>query len=285
MTQPIQGVHHVTSLASSARGVDSFFTRILGLRRVKKTVNFDAPDVYHLYYGNGLGTPGTVITHFPFEGAKRGRPGTGEVSVTAFSVPLGSLAGWRDRFLGAAVQNLREDVHFGQNRLLFPGPDGEVLALVESADSRAPWTGGGVDADMAIRGFHSVMLRLADTAPTAQILAFLGYTETQREGETLRMTLPDNNGAGIVDLEISALPMAVQGAGSVHHVAFAVADRATQDTLRANLTKAGMGVTPAIDRDYFTRSIFAPQAASCSRLRPTRRDSPVTRIPITWARH
>ncbi len=151
MINQIQGLHHVTSLASSASKNNAFFTDVLGLRRVKKTVNFDAPDVYHLYYGDEVGSPGSVMTYFPFPRAARGRPGTGEVGRTSFAVPNGTLKAWSEHLSRHGVTDLKADTRFGENRLLFTGPDGDQFALVESDDDRAPWTGNGVSEDMAIR--------------------------------------------------------------------------------------------------------------------------------------
>jgi len=256
MAPRVKGLHHVTSLASSAVANNAFFTATLGLRRVKTTVNFDAPDVYHLYYGTEVGAPGTVMTYFPHEGAKRGRRGTGEVSVTVFAAPEGSLDAWQARLEGAGVAALSRETRFGETRLGFEGPDGERFALVERADTRPPWTGGGVDGAMAIRGFDGVAMRLADAGPTAELLGLLGYEEQGREGSTTRFALPGGNGAGIVDLEGVSAPPAGQGAGSVHHVAFAVPDRAAQDALGATLTEAGFRVTRPIDRDYFWAIYF-----------------------------
>ena len=162
MLSQINGLHHVTALASGAQDNNAFFTRALGLRRIKKTVNYDAPEVYHLYYGDETGSPGSVMTYFPFPGAQRGRPGLGEVGTTAFAVPQGSLGFWQDRLTAHGVQNLRRDTAFGEARLTFDGPDGDSLALVEAEDGRAPWTGNGVDAGHAIRGFHSALFRVSD---------------------------------------------------------------------------------------------------------------------------
>ena len=139
MLKQIKGLHHVTSLASDARENNAFFTNVLGLRRVKKTVNFDAPDVYHLYYGDAEGTPGTVMTYFPFPRAARGRKGVGEVGRTAFSIPTGTSQAWLDRLGTFDVDGIAQDTRFGQHRVLFDGPDGDQFALVESDDDRTPW--------------------------------------------------------------------------------------------------------------------------------------------------
>jgi len=252
----IKGLHHVTSLASSAQANNDFFTRTLGLRRVKKTVNFDAPNVYHLYYADAAGTPGTVMTYFPFEGARRGRAGTGEASLTAFSVPPGSLPAWKTRLAELGVAGLSQDSLFDQSRLLFRGPDGEGFALVEAEDDRPGWAGNGVAKSMAIHGFHSVTLRLADATATIALLQFMGYREIARQGAFTRLALDSGNGADRIDIETVDAPAAGQGAGSVHHVAFAVETREMQLEVRKALAEAGQDVTPVIDRDYFWAIYF-----------------------------
>jgi glyoxalase family protein len=258
MLHQIKGLHHVTALASSARDNNAFFTTILGLRRVKTTVNFDAPDVYHLYYGDAAGSPGTVMTYFPFPRAARGRPGTGEVGLTAFAIPPGTSAAWAERLATFDVANIARDQRFGAPRVLFDGPDGERLALVEVADDpRSPWTEGGISADLAIRGFHSADLRLADQGATAELLRFMGYAEAGREGAVTRFHREGGNGADLIDLEtLPGAPRGLQGAGSVHHIAFAVDNRARQLEVREALKDTGWQVTPPIDRDYFWAIYF-----------------------------
>lgn len=257
MLTQIQGLHHVTSMAGDARANNDFFTRTLGLRRVKKTVNFDAPDVYHLYYGNGAGTPGTVMTYFPFPNIAKGRAGAGEVSATAFAVPRGALDYWRDRLAAANAGPLGDNTRFGERRLDFTGPDGDAFALVETdSDMREPWTGAGVPDDAAIRGFHSVSLRLRDSAATGELLRFMGYAPVDNAGGIERLAVAGGNGAAVVDLEaVASADPARLGAGSVHHVAFAVADGAAQLDVRKALVDTGHAVTPVIDRDYF-RAIY-----------------------------
>ncbi|WP_210529463.1 ring-cleaving dioxygenase [Rubellimicrobium arenae] len=256
MTDKINGLHHVTMLASRASANNAFYTQALGLRRVKTTVNFDAPDVYHLYFGDELGRPGSVMTSFPFPNAARGRRGTGEASLTAFAVPVGSLGAWEDRL--APLGPTTRETFLGEERLLVEGPDGESLALVEApGDARLPWTGNGVAEDIAVRGFHSVTLTLREARSTAELLELMGYEEAGREGGVTRMRLAAGNGAQVVDLhEDPAARPAVQSAGSVHHVAFSVADRATQAEVRRELAQAGFQATPSIDRDYFWAIYF-----------------------------
>lgn len=258
MLDQIRGIHHITALASDAARNNRFYTGTLGLRRVKKTVNFDAPDVYHLYYADEAGTPGTVMTYFPFPGAAPGRTGTGEVGTTAFAVPAGALDYWQERLAAADMEGIERETRFGETRLAFRGPDGDGLALVESeGDTRAPWTGAEVPADKAIRGFHSASLRLRDNATTRDLLELMGYGVSDTDGALTRMTIANGNGADHVDLE--ALPEvgpARSGAGSVHHIAFAVADRAEQMAVRDVLVEAGHQITPVIDRDYFYSVYF-----------------------------
>ncbi len=257
MLTQIKGLHHVTSLASSAQENNAFFTNVLGLRRVKKTVNFDAPDVYHLYYGDETGTPGTVMTYFPFPRAARGRPGVGEVGTTAFAIPKGTADAWAKRLATFDAANIARDSRFGEGRVLFDGPDGDRFALVETEDSRTPWTGNGVSEDMAIRGFHSADMRLRDEGATAELLRFMGYEQTDRDGNITRFTRPDGNAANVIDIEtLPGAAPAAQGAGSVHHIAFAVENRARQLEVREALSDTGWQVTPPIDRDYFWAIYF-----------------------------
>jgi glyoxalase family protein len=257
MLNQIKGLHHVTSLASSASRNNAFFTGALGLRRVKKTVNFDAPDVYHLYYGDEAGTPGTVMTYFPFPHAARGRPGIGEVGRTSFSVPEDSLGAWAERLADHNTRTER-DTRFGEERLLFEGPDGDAFALVEvNEDSRTPWTGGGISEDMAIRGFHSADMRLKDEGASAELLKFMGYEEIDRSGNVIRFRVPGGNEADVIDIEtLPGVADSDQGAGSVHHIAFAVENRARQLEVREALMDTGYRVTPVIDRDYFWAIYF-----------------------------
>ena len=256
--QQIRGLHHVTSLAASAGANNAFFTRTLGLRRVKKTVNFDAPEVYHLYYGDEVGMPGTVMTYFPFPDIARGRPGTGEVGETVFSVPEGAIPFWIERLEQLGVDGVKAEEAFGEKRLHFAGPDGDGFALVESkTDARPAWTKGGIDDAHAIRGFHSASLRLRDDGATAELVRFMGYEEADKAGGVRRFVIPGGNGADFIDLEtLPGIDPARQGAGSVHHIAFAVPDRAAQLEARKALTDTGYPVTPVIDRDYFWSIYF-----------------------------
>lgn len=258
MLDQIKGLHHVTSMAKDARQNNEFFTGKLGLRRVKKTVNFDAPDVYHLYYADEVGTPGSVMTYFPFPNIGKGRPGVGEVGTTVFAVPEGSLGYWKERLGKEDVSGLKTETSFGENRLLFDGPDGDGFALVEAkGDERVPWAKGGVPSDDAIRGFHSASLRLRDAGATEELLKFMGYEDVDRSGNVKRLAVRDGNGADVIDIEtLPGAAFADLGAGSVHHIAFAVENRAKQLEVRKALLDTGYHVTPVIDRDYFWAIYF-----------------------------
>lgn len=258
MLDQIKGLHHVTSMARDARQNNDFFTHKLGLRRVKQTVNFDAPDVYHLYYGDEQGTPGSVMTYFPFPNIGKGRPGVGEVGTTVFSVPEGSLGFWRERLEKQGVSGLQDEELFGEKRLVFSGPDADGFALVEAkGNDRAPWTEGGVGNDEAIRGFHSVSMRLRDDGRMGELLNYMGYEQADAAGTIKRFVMPNGNGANAIDVEtLPGANMADLGAGSVHHVAFAVENRAKQLEVRKALLDTGYQVTPVIDRDYFWAIYF-----------------------------
>ena len=257
MLTQIQGLHHVTSLASSASANNAFFTDVLGLRRVKKTVNFDAPDVYHLYYGDETGTPGTVMTYFPFPNAARGKRGTGEVGRTAFTIPKGTSAFWADRLAAMGAGDVATDTRFGARRVLFNGPDDDAFALVEGDDTRAPWISEGIDADQAIRGFHSADMVLRDDGATRELLGFMGYDKVETAGDTTRFMIEGGNAANLIDVTTATdAPAAQQSAGSVHHIAFAVENRARQLEVREALLDTGWQVTPVIDRDYFWAIYF-----------------------------
>jgi glyoxalase family protein len=254
MLTDLNGLHHVTSVAGAPRAVDRFWREVMGLRRVKTTVNFDDPSVYHLYFGDRIGTPGTVMTHFPFSHAARGKPGTGEAGHVAFSIPPGSAGDWEAHLAKHDVPVTRATL-FGETRLALTGPDGERLVLIEAEDARTPWP--GLPESMAIRGLHSVSLRVADRAEMLPLLHFMGFSETGQDGAVTRLADDTGGPAHVVEIEHRPdLPQARQGAGSVHHVAFRTPDRDSQARIREALTGAGHRVTEVRDRDYFWAIYF-----------------------------
>ena len=188
------GIHHVTAIAGPARRNLDFYTRMLGLRLVKKTVNFDDPGTYHFYYGDEAGQPGTILTFFPWEHAAPGRLGVGETQETVFRVPEGAIGYWTHRLVEKGVAHEAPEKRFGETVLAFKDPDGMRLALVAvpGIENEPAWSGGEVPAEHAIRGFHSVSLLLREAAPTGAILTdVFGFTEVGREGSVVRYKAGD----------------------------------------------------------------------------------------------
>ena len=254
------GIHHVTAISGPARRNLEFYTGVLGLRFVKKTVNFDDPGTYHFYYGDEGGHPGTVLTFFPWENAPAGQVGRGETFETAFRVPAGAIGFWAQRLIEKGVVHETLARRFGEPVLSFRDPDGIRLALVGVAGAEAEpgWSAGGVAAEHAIRGFHSVTLLLEDGAATGVILAdVFGFREQGREDATLRYTVEGMGAGGIVDLRlVGGFPRGNLGVGSVHHVAFRAADDAEQAAMVRKLAENhGLRATSQKNRDYF-RSVY-----------------------------
>ena len=254
------GIHHVTAIAGNARRNVEFYTRTLGLRLVKKTVNFDDPGTYHFYYGDEVGSPGTILTFFPWDHVAPGRLGVGETQETAFRVPEGAIGYWTHRFIekGVAYQPIVR--RFGETVLSFKDPHGMRLALVgvPGIENEPGWTNGEVPAEVAIRGFHSVNLLLQEAAPTGAILTdVLGFTEIGREGSLVRFKAEGTQIGGIVDIhEAGGFLPARMGGGSVHHIAFRAADDAAEAAMVKKLVENhGIRTTEQKDRNYF-RSVY-----------------------------
>ena len=259
MIDTITGLHHVTALSQSPNATNDFLLNTLGLRRIKKTVNADVPANYQLYYGDGAGTPGSVFAVSTFENLTRGRVGTGEVGTIVFSVSPGALSRWRDHLTTAGVPLLGKIELFGTNRLLFEGPEGETFAVQVTHDARVPHAWSAMDAEYAIRGLHSVSIRIADAGPLDELVQFLGYERAEQHGNVTRFVLPQNrrNGAHVLDVEsVPDGTKAKLGSGSIHRIAFAVPDMYALANARGQLAEAGYEPTPVIDRTYF-HSIFA----------------------------
>lgn len=254
------GLHHVTAIAGPARRNVDFYTRTLGLRLVKKTVNFDDPGTYHFYYGDETGQPGTILTFFPWEHVAPGRIGIGETQETVFRVPEGAIGYWTHRFVEQGVAFDAPVKRFGESILSFRDPDGMRLALVglPGVGTEPVWGGADIPADYAIRGLHSVNLLLADAGPTAAILTdVLGFSEAGREGSIIRYKAGDTRTGGVVDLHAAGgfLPGRM-GGGSVHHIAFRAANDAAQKEMVKRLAENhGIQATEQKDRNYF-RSVY-----------------------------
>jgi glyoxalase family protein len=260
MSSPILGLHHVTAIASDPQTNVDFYVGVLGLRLVKKTINFDDPTTYHLYYGDGVGNPGTVMTFFPWPGVRRGALGSGQTHTTSFAVPEHSLDFWRDR-LEESLVRARDIERFGVQGLAFADPDGLRLELLASArpdDGREPWLGSSVPAEHAIRGFDGVTLLHADSAATERVLVeAMGFRKVAVDGERVRYESGDGGSGTFVDLlhDPNAVPGRVAG-GSVHHVAFRMADDDAQATWQEHLFDAGHPTTEVKDRMYFHAIYF-----------------------------
>jgi glyoxalase family protein len=254
------GIHHVTSIAGSARRNLDFYTGTLALRLVKKTVNFDDPGSYHFYYGDSVGHPGTILTFFAWESAAPGRLGIGEAQETVFSIPEGSIGYWTQRLVEKGVAHDPPAKRFGATTIAFKDQDGTRLALtgVKGVAAKPGWNAGGVPGEHAIRGLHSVSLLLAEAGPTAAILTdVFGFVAGAREGAMQRFQAPGVDLGGVIDLRTAGeFLSARQGAGSVHHIAFRAADDAAQAAMvRKLIQDHHLLTTEQKDRNYF-RSVY-----------------------------
>ena len=265
----ILGLHHVTAMAGDVAANVAFYTRVLGLRLIKRTVNFDDPSTYHLYFGDTIGTPGSALTFFYWAGTPRGRHGAGQATATAWSVPAASVSFWRERLATHQVA-FTEEARFGDTVLRFADPDGLGLEIVATAepDARQPWTHPEIPVAHGLRGFHSVTLTHADSGRTARLLVDrMGYRETARSvassgsdsvNETrVRYAVSAGGPGAYVDLVAApSAPRAQPGGGTVHHIAFRVADDAEELAAQSEWRAAGLQVSPQMDRNYF-HSIYA----------------------------
>ena len=260
MTATTSGLHHVTAIAGDPQANIDFYVTGLGLRLVKRTVNFDNPSTYHLYYGDESGTPGTLMTFFPWGGVAAGRIGAGQSTSTAFSVPQGSLGWWQEHFKGLGVESTLTKVSSEEDRLSLRDPDGLQLDLVASStiDPRNPWDSPAVPAEHAIRGQHSSVLTVNDPTRTLDVLTNdLGLRLVGEMGNRTRLAAGDGGPGNIID--VIADPTAERGltaGGTVHHIAFRVPDTATQELWRDELAGRGFHVTQILDRQYFTSIYF-----------------------------
>jgi glyoxalase family protein len=256
----MQGFHHITAIAGDPRHNLHFWAQVLGQRLVKKTVNFDDPGTWHLYYADYGASPGTVITFFPWPKAFPGVPGSGEPIAVAYGVPLATLGDWESRLRleGVDVGPIVE--RFGDPVLPLKDPDGMAVELVGVSDPAdvEVWRDGPVPEDMALRGFHSTTLQVRDAAGSAVLLREeFGWSEVGREGNRTRYAVAGDLPGRVVDLlEIPDLPQGRMGAGSIHHVAFRTSDDITQQQWRAQLMGEGFAVTPMRDRQYFHSIYF-----------------------------
>jgi glyoxalase family protein len=264
MNSKIPGLHHVTAIASDPQRNLDFYVGLLGLRFVKHTVNFDDPGTYHFYFGDNLGTPGTILTFFPWPGARRGLRGTGQVEATAFAISPDSIDYWLERLKQHQVTAEKTSPRFGEEVIRLIDPDGLLIELIAvaagvSPPNIEPWPDSPVPAQHALRGFHSVTTALEGYERTARLLTgSFGYRLIDESGNRFRFSSADDTAPGrIVDLLCQ--PDSAMGrvaAGSVHHIAFRAKDEAEQLQWREHLVGFGYNVTPVIDRVYFHSIYF-----------------------------
>jgi glyoxalase family protein len=260
MENNILGLHHITAIADNAQRNFDFYTKVFGLRMVKKTVNFDDPDTYHFYYGNETGTPGTILTFFPWEGIGRGCAGTGMATEIGYSVPENSLEFWENRFKEKGIIVNERVVRFGETLLPFSDPDGLNITLIvpSTKDERKSWETPEINVEVATKGFHSVTLTLAKIEATAKVLTdILGYRMVMQEGNRYRFITDAVKEAAIIDLVEQPGGQRGRGAaGTNHHIAFRVVNDNIQMNYREKVMEAGLNITPKIDRDYFYSLYF-----------------------------
>ncbi len=258
MNAPVTGLHHVTAIASDPQANLDFYTGLLGLRLVKRTVNFDDPSAYHLYYGDAAGTPGSIVTFFYWpQGAGRGRVGPGQPTRLSFSVPAGSLAFWQTRLAARGIA-ASPVTRFGEDVVSFADPDGIPVELVAVAtDARQGWTTNDLAAAHAIRGLHTIELTVRRGEPTELLLTrLMDHRLVRREGDRARFESGAGGSGTYVDLIAAPnAPAGLGGVGTIHHIAFRVADDAAELAMLDRLGAAGLRTSDVRDRSYF-RSIY-----------------------------
>ncbi|MDW9382478.1 ring-cleaving dioxygenase [Chryseobacterium sp. JV558] len=259
MDNRILGLHHITAIADNAKRNLDFYTQVLGVRLVKKTVNFDDPGTYHFYFGNENGTPGTILTFFPWEGIGKGNNGSGMATHIGYSVPKGSLEFWKNRLQKFNV-NVEEGEVFGEKMISFKDLDGLQLQFIEPSgdDSRKVWTTDDIKDEYALKGFHNVTLTLQKADPTIKVLTdVLGYDLQKQEGERYRFVTDAIDTANLIDIiENGTIPAGRNAAGTNHHIAFRVKDDNVLMEYREKVLSAGLSITPKINRDYFYSLYF-----------------------------
>jgi len=260
MDNKILGLHHITAIAGDAQRNYDFYTKVLGVRMVKKTVNFDDPGTYHFYYGDEVGTPGSILTFFPWQGIPKGRTGVGMATEIGYSVPKGSLEFWQNRFNDLNVKHWSIGERFGEKYLGLEDPDGLLLNLIvpNTDDDRKAWTTDDIKEDAATKGFHSVVLTVRKVEPTAKVLTdIFGYKLLTQEGNKYRFVTDAISSANIVDIVEDPNGRPGQNAGGTnHHVAFRAKDDNIMMEFREKVERAGLHITHKIDRNYFYSLYF-----------------------------
>jgi glyoxalase family protein len=257
--EPLKGIHHVTAMAGVPQTNVDFYCGVLGLRLIKLTVNFDDPNTYHLYYGDAIGSPGTILTFFPLGQNFRGSTGTGEVTTVSFAVPTGSLPFWQQHLEKHSVPVSPATQRWNFTRMEFNDPDGMKLEIVEDPTPRpfSFWKGGGIPETFAIRGFFGVTMSVAAGADSVRFLTDrLGARQQVAIDGSQLVAIGESEAAGLVEVvALGQRQSGKMGAGMVHHVAWRVANADEQLAWQSKLSDSGVGVTPVRDRKYF-RSIY-----------------------------
>ncbi len=257
MDRHISGIHHVTALAGHPQPNVDFYVGLLGLRLVKLTVNFDDPGTYHLYYGDDTGSPGSLLTFFPWPGAPGGRRGVGQTTAVSFSIPAEAMDYWFERLSRAGVRMEKPATRFGRHVLTFYDPDDLQLELVAGQDPRTGRQDGPVPPEHAIRGLHSVTLAQAELERTNALLAEMGFRPVGQEGNRFRYEVGDGGPGSTVDIvHMPGEPRGLVAVGTVHHVAWRTPNDEQQVAWREHIDRLGLRVTPVIDRQYFHSIYF-----------------------------
>ncbi|NRF90098.1 ring-cleaving dioxygenase [Paenibacillus frigoriresistens] len=254
--QQTAGIHHITAFVQNAQETVDFYAGILGLRMIKKTINFDAPEVYHLYFGNEMGSPGTIITFFPWAHSRKGRIGGGQVGITTYAVPTGSLSFWEERLTQFDIP-FEKTQRFTETYLQFEDKDGLKLEIVEREQGAlSQWSFGGIPTDKAIKGFGGAVLYSTAPDKTSQLLEqVMGLQKVGQEGAYARFKSFGDLG-NIVDINVTPMAYGAGGAGTVHHIAWRAKDDAEHALWRSHVQSNGFQPTPIVDRQYFNAIYF-----------------------------
>ncbi|MDX2187346.1 MAG: ring-cleaving dioxygenase [Opitutaceae bacterium] len=257
-SHPVKGLHHVTAIASDPQANFHFYTQTLGLRLVKKTVNFDDPTAYHLYFGDGTGSPGSLITFFYWADAARGTVGAGQATALSFSVAPDALNFWQERLNRLGVPVTRHH-RFGEETLSLQDPDGIPVEIVAVAvDNRIGWATSEISAELALRGMHTTEFTVRDGASIEKLLTHtLDYTLVRREGDRARFEASPGGSGRYADIVVSPKgPRGIGGAGTIHHVAFRVPTDADELSILKRIEATGLRASPVMDRNYFHSVYF-----------------------------
>ena len=259
-SKEILGIHHITAIAGHPQTNIDFYVGLLGLRLIKLTVNFDDPSTYHLYYGDGVGHPGTILTFFPWPSAPRGRHGNGQVTQTSFAVPAGALDYWKERLTSHKIAVQGPVERFGEPTISFADPDGMIVELVfvNTVNGDRAYQAGPVPLQNAIHGFHSATLSEEGYQKTASLLTgTLGFELARQEGNRFRYVIGSGGPGATVD--VICAPEERRGnvlVGTVHHIAWRTPDDRQQREWLAEITRQGYNASPVMDRKYFHSIYF-----------------------------